>query len=148
MIRKFHTDGGLSPPAICVIELFEGNIINEWYRCLPKYVTSPHEAEYLGILLTLSLCSEHDWATIKSDSRHAVFQLNGDWTTQVDDHLTYIEIIKNMIEDKKMKCSLTRVPRKKNLAGRRLESLKRYNKKHKTCRGWKFGRRKKIFKKR
>ena len=138
MTRKYYCDGGLIPPMICVVETYYNEYIAEHYRCLPKTVKSPHEAEYLAILFAVSLTNELDWVQIISDSRHAIFQLSGQWGTGEENHKAYLELIRMELAEKKITLGLMRISRRYNPAGKRLESLKRYYKKNGYIRGWKY----------
>ena len=137
MTRSFYCDGGLTPPMICVVEMWYDEYITEYYRCTPPGL-SPHEAEYLAVLFAVSLANELDWVQIVSDSRHAIFQLSGQWGTGEENHKVYLELIRKGLIEKKITLSLMRVSRKYNPAGWRLESLKRYYKKNGYIRGWKY----------
>jgi len=137
MTRTFYCDGGLRPPMICVVEMHYDEVICEHYRCTPP-LKSPHEAEYLAILFAVSLTNELDWVQIISDSRHAIFQLSGQWGTGEENHRVYLELIREELAEKKITLALVRVDRKENPAGRRLESLKRFYKKNGHIRGWKY----------
>jgi ribonuclease HI len=116
-MAKIYTDGAGS--------MFQGQkgmiaIVFEGSKEILKEIDEPstnNENEYRGMVEALKLCSKGD--EIFTDSQLVVGQLTKDWNVNAENLRPFVEEGKKLIAEKK--CSVTWVPRDKNLAGKLIE---------------------------
>jgi ribonuclease HI len=116
-MAKIYTDGAGS--------MFQGQkgliaVVFEGSKELLEEIDNPvtnNEAEYLAMLKALNLCSVGD--EIFTDSQLVVGQLTKGWNVNADNLRVFVEEGKNLVALRR--CSVTWVPRDKNLAGKLIE---------------------------
>ena len=116
-MAKIYTDGAGS--------MFQGQkgliaVVFEGSKELLEEIDNPvtnNEAEYLAMLKALNLCSVGD--EIFTDSQLVVGQLTKGWNVNADNLRVFVDEGKNLVALRR--CSVTWVPRDKNLAGKLIE---------------------------
>jgi ribonuclease HI len=116
-MAKIYTDGAGSmfqgQKAVIAV-VFEGS--KEILEEIDNPVTN-NESEYLAMLKALNLCSVGD--ELFTDSQLVVGQLTKGWNVNAENLRHFVEEGKNLIALRR--CSVTWVPRDKNLAGKLIE---------------------------
>lgn len=111
-------------------------------RIMNDYPLTNNQAEWLALLLLLMDLEPHTEIEVYSDSQIVVNQLVGNWETRNDLLKNLKAVCLLVIETKKLKVSLSWIPRKENLFGKYLEKLLRNERKkrnklqEKIKRGW------------